>query len=55
MTTIPYKSISADVELLLDIWEKDGLDVAVKTWKKMSMDEATLKNKNESNFVIAVL
>lgn len=55
MTTIPNKAIRADVELLLDIWEKDGLDVAVKTWKKMSMDEATLKNKNESNFVIAVL
>ena len=56
--TIPDDATSVDVEHLLDIWEKEGLDAAVKAWKKaIANDKKRKRNslKRESIGQIEVL
>ena len=44
-TSIPNYTLGIDVEHLLDIWENDGLDAAVKAWKDLS-EENKVRNRN---------
>lgn len=37
-----------NIGALLDIWEKDGLDAAVKAWKEMSKQDKSHKRKSSS-------
>lgn len=50
MPIIPNVAGEINVEHLLDIWEKDGLDAAVKAWKdedKVQKEKKHLKQKSE--------
>ncbi|MBD5241275.1 MAG: RNA-directed DNA polymerase [Barnesiella sp.] len=37
---IPSKPLKTDIEQLLSIWEKEGLDAAVREWKKLKDNKA---------------
>lgn len=47
MATIPdEEATSVNIEQLLDIWEKEGIDAAVKAWKKLCDNKSEIKRKS---------
>lgn len=51
MANIPSQDspIGANIEELLDIWEKDSLDAAVKVWEELSESKNARKQNNSSD------
>ncbi len=46
---VPEESTGVNVEHLLDVWEKDGLDAAVAEWKELTAKKTKPKRKPKSS------
>lgn len=48
LETMPDGATDIDVEHLLDVWEKDGLDAAVNVWKKQKDNKSEIRRKSRN-------